>query len=53
MVFGNIEKAVKAVYRVMRVLDDRMGGLVMILRTRRGPLLLIELFSVRGGAICQ
>jgi hypothetical protein len=45
--------AVKVVYRVMRVLGDRMGGLVMILKTRRGPLLLFELFSVRGGAICQ
>jgi hypothetical protein len=53
MVFGSIEKAVKAVYRVKRALGDRMGGLVMVLRTRRGPLLLFELFSVRGGAICQ
>jgi hypothetical protein len=53
MVFGSIERAAKVVYREMRVLDDRMGGLVMILRTLRGPLLLIELFSARGGAICQ
>jgi hypothetical protein len=53
MVFGSIERAAKVVCREMRVLDDRMGGLVMILRTLRGPLLLFELFSVRGGAIRQ
>jgi len=52
MVFESIEMAVKVVYRVMRVLGGRMGGLEMISRIHLVLLQLLVRSFVLGGAVC-